>query len=87
MGLTELSDQKGSASLLNSSTESLGDGGTFPTSPPPPHKVAAPLSWKKELAYADKACLVEIGWRKYPLRRCPHVDKVNGISLELYKEC
>ena len=86
-GLTEISDWKGGVPPLNSPTESLEDGGTFPASLPPPHMVAAPQSWRKELASTDTACLMEIGQRKHPLRYCHCPDKVNGMSLEECREC
>ena len=82
-GLTEKLDWNGSVPPLNS----LGDGGMLPASLPPLHEVAAPLSWRKELASADATCLVEIGQKKCPLRECLHPDKVNGMSSKECREC
>ena len=59
----------------------------IPSSLPPGHEIAAPQSWRKELASIDSASPMEIGQGKHALRVCPHPDKVNGMTLEECREC
>ena len=80
-GLAGKWDWKDGVPPLTYPIGTLGDGGMSSNPLPPPHVVATPVIHWKEVAGTNVTCLREIRQKQCPQRKCPHPEKVHGMSL------